>query len=171
MRPNEDVRRMLDHIADRIKRCHTARNAGESEVSIFFAYNGNVLTTGTPSSMAEHYGVYGHATFWKNLQRNGIVPLDVEYDEVPRGRVECDRNERKFHVYADPCILKDRKALDEIDREFHLSSANTQESECDPHYRCLPIWHYQRAERDGWWGGPSACATGASLLSGVVGGS
>lgn len=34
--------------------------------------------------------------------------------------MEYDRNEEKFFVYADPCILKDRKALDEIDREFHL---------------------------------------------------
>jgi hypothetical protein len=70
--------------------------------------------------MAEHYDVYGHDSFWKNLQRNGIVPPDVEYDEVPRGRVDYDRNENKFHVYVDPCIFFDRKALDEIDRDFHL---------------------------------------------------
>jgi hypothetical protein len=44
-----------------------ARKAGESEVGIFFVYNGNVPTTGTPWSMAEQYGAYGHDTFWKNL--------------------------------------------------------------------------------------------------------
>jgi len=50
--------------------------------------------------------------------------------------VEYDINEKKFYVYADPCILKDRKALDEIDREFHLSSANTEAPLRDPHYEC-----------------------------------
>jgi hypothetical protein len=136
VQPNEDVRQLLDHIADRNKRCQTARKAGESEVGIFFVYNGNVLTTGTPLSMAEQYGTYGHDTFWKNLQRNGIVPPDVEYDEVTRGRVEYDRSEKKFYIYADPCILKDREVLDEINREFHLSSANTEAPERDPHYKC-----------------------------------
>jgi hypothetical protein len=136
MQANEDVRQLLDHIADRNKRGQAARKAGESEVGIFFVYNGNVLTTGTPLSLAELYGAYGHNTFWKNLQRNCIVPPDVEYEEVPRGRVEYDRNEKKFYIYADPCILKDRKVLDEIDHEFHLSSTNTETHERDPRYKC-----------------------------------
>jgi len=136
MQPNEDVRQLLDHIADRNKRGRAARKAGESEVGIFFVYNGIVLTAGTPLSMAEQYSAYGPESFWKNLQRNGIVPPDVEYDEVPRGRVEYDISEKKFYVYADSCILKDRKALDEIDREFHLPSANTEAPERDPQYKC-----------------------------------
>jgi hypothetical protein len=136
MQPNEDVRQMLDHIADRNKRGEAARKAGQSEVGIFFLYNGHVQLLGTPLTMAEEYSAFRHDSFWKTLQRNGIVPLDVEYDVVPRGRVEYDGNGKKFYVYADACILKDRKALAEIDREFHLSSANTEAPERDPHYKC-----------------------------------
>jgi len=141
MQPNEDVRQMLAHIADLNKRSQAAREAGESEVGVFFVHNDRVLLSGTSFSLAEPHGnfkrgCYGHDREWKNMQRNGIVPREVEYDEVPRGRVEYDINEKKFHVYADPCILKDRKALDEINREFHLSSANTEAPERDPHYKC-----------------------------------
>ncbi len=136
MQPSEDVRQMLTHIADRNKRCQAARKAGEPEIGIFFVYNVHVLMAGTPLSLAGSYGEYGHETFWKNLQRNDIVPRDIEYDAVPRGRVEYDIHEKKFHVHADPCILKNRKALDEIEREFHLPSANTGEPARDLHYVC-----------------------------------
>ena len=141
MQPNEDIRQLLDHIADRNKRGQAARKAGESEVGIFFQFDGKVLMNSTPLCVTEPYGNskskdYDYDHFWKFLQRYGIVPSDVAYDEVPRGRVEYEIDERKFYLYADPCILKDRKALDEINREFHLPSTNTEEPECDPHYRC-----------------------------------
>ena len=74
--------------------------------------------------------------YWKFGQRYDVVPREIEYDEVPRGRVEYDINEKNFHIYADSCILKDRKALDEINRGFGLPSANTEEPACDPHYGC-----------------------------------
>ena len=100
-------------------------------------------------------GLYGlfkseeteHDRFWKFLQRFDVVPREVEYDEVPRGRVEYDTNEKNFHVYADPCILKDRKALDEIYRGFRLPSANTEEPENDPRYKCKECEDYQQRDR------------------------
>jgi hypothetical protein len=96
---------------------------------------------GTPFSLDGFHGLfkskkYDHDFFWKSLQRLGIVPRNIEYHEVPRGRVEYDINEKKFYVYADPCIFKDWKALDEINRGFHLLSTNTEEPERDPQYRC-----------------------------------
>jgi hypothetical protein len=77
-------------------------------------------------SECERHGKFG--------QRYDVVP--VKYHEVPRGRVEYDINESKFHLYGNSCILADRNALNEIGREFRLSSANTQEPECDPRYGC-----------------------------------
>lgn len=141
MQPNEDVRQILAYIAERNKRGQAARKAGEPEIGNFFVYNGQVLTESKPLCVTEPYGKFDSADseyerYWKFVQRYGAVPLDIEYDEVPRGRVEYDLDEEKFHVYADPCILKDRKALDEINREFHLPSSNTEEPESDPHYRC-----------------------------------
>jgi hypothetical protein len=142
MQPNEDVRQMLALIADYNKRCQAAEKAGESQVGVFFVYNGEVLMRKTPFSLKDGlHGLfrsttYDHDFFWKSLQRLGIVPRNIEYHEVPRGRVEYDINEKKFYVYADPCIIKDWKALDEINREFHLPSSNTEEPERDPHYKC-----------------------------------
>jgi len=141
MQPSGDVRQMLALIADRYKRGQAARKAGESEVGVFFVYDGHVLLSGTPISVAEPHGnfkrdAYSHHTFWKNLQRNGMVPRDGKYNEVRRGRVEYNLNEKKFYVYADPCILNDREVLNEIHREFHLPSTNTEGPERNPHYRC-----------------------------------
>jgi hypothetical protein len=132
---------MLAYIAHRNKRAQAARKAGEPEVGIFFVYNGEVLIDSKPLCVTEPFGKfksddYEYDLLWKFPQRHGAVPRDIEYDEVPRGRVEYDVNEKKFHVYADPCILEDRKALDEIYRQFHLPSTNTEEPERDPHYRC-----------------------------------
>lgn len=141
MQQNEGLRQMLDYIADRNKRGQTAREAGEPEVGIFFVYNGEVLIDSKPLCVTEPYGKFNSADseydrYWKFGQTYSVVPREIEYDEVPRGRVEYDINEKKFRVYADHCILKDRKALDEVNREFHLSPANTEEPERDPHYKC-----------------------------------
>jgi hypothetical protein len=141
MQPIENERQLIAYIADYNKRCQAAHKAGESEVGAFFVYNGEVLMHGTPFSLDGLHGLfkskrYDHDFFWKSLQRLGIVPLNIEYDVVPRGRVEYDINEEKFCVYADPCILKDRKVLDKINREFHLSSTSTKAPDRDPQYKC-----------------------------------
>jgi hypothetical protein len=141
MQPIENERQLIAYIADRNKRGQAARKAGEPEVGIFFVYNGEVLIDSKPLCVTEPYVQFKSADleydrYWKFGQRYGVVPREIEYDEVPRGRVEYDINEKKFHVYADHCILKDRKALDDINREFHLPSASTGDPERDPQYRC-----------------------------------
>jgi hypothetical protein len=141
MQPIGNERQLIACIADRNKRGQAARKAGEPEVGIFFVYNGEVLTDSKPLCVTEPYGKFISADseydrYWKFGQRYDVVPHEIEYDEVPRGRVEYDIIEKKFCVYVDPCILNDRKALDEVEREFHLPSANTKEPERDPRYKC-----------------------------------
>lgn len=141
MQPIENERQLIAYIADRNKRSQAARKAGEPEVGIFFVYNGEVVIDSKPLCVTEPYGKFNSADseydrYWKFGQRYNVVPREIEYDEVPRGRVDYDTNEKKFHIYADSCILKDRKALEEINRGFRLPSANTDEPECDPHYSC-----------------------------------
>jgi hypothetical protein len=63
----------------------------EPKVGIFFICDGRLFIDTTPVSKAEEYGDFKvHAAsrpaFWRILQANGIVPNDVEYDEVPRTR-------------------------------------------------------------------------------------
>src|ERR1035441_3440856 len=104
MQPKGDVREMLALIADYNKRSQAAHKAGESEVGVFFVHSGEVLMQGTPFSVDGLHGLFrskkhDHDFFWKSLQRLGIVPRNIEYLEVPRGRVEYDINEKKFYVY------------------------------------------------------------------------
>ena len=133
---------MLDHFAALNKRTRAARKlAAEPEIGIFFVYDGRLLIEGTQLSAGEPYGSFkghaiGHPAFWHTLQRNGVVPTDVEYDEVPRGRVGYDMKELKFYVFADACIRKDSHMMERIEREMNLPSADTAPPAPDSHYWC-----------------------------------
>jgi hypothetical protein len=137
----KDMRQLIALIADYNRQSQAARKAGESEIGAFFVYKGEVVKTGTPLSVVGLHGLfksktYDHEFFWKSLQRLGAVSCDIEYNEVPRGRVEYDADEEQFHIYADLCILKDRRAMEEISREFHLPSTDNGEPKRDPRYTC-----------------------------------
>jgi hypothetical protein len=61
-----------------------------------------------------------HEKEWSLCQRVGAVPRDVEYDELPRGRVDYDKVTQKFHLYADACILKDEAMVDKLRKDLSL---------------------------------------------------
>lgn len=136
------ARPMLDHFAALNQRSRARRKrAAEPEVGIFFVYEGRLLIDATPVSEAESYGSFkGHATghdrFWQTLQRNNLVPREVEYDEVPRGRVGYDIKERRFYIMVDACIKKNERIIDRIERDMNLPSANTAPPKLDSHYKC-----------------------------------
>ena len=76
----------------------------------------------------------GHERLWLRYQRIGAVPRDVEYDEVPRGRVIFNVTRNQFYLLADRCILRDRVILDRIKTELYLPAGI--EGQPDAHYRC-----------------------------------
>lgn len=139
---DEAAKPMLEHFAALNKGTQAKRKvAAEPEVGIFFVYDGKPLIDGTPVSEAEPYGKFkghasGHPSFWRTLQRNSVVPTDVEYDEVARGRVGYDMKERKFYVFADACIKKNVRMMDRIQRDMNLPSQQTAPPRLDPHYKC-----------------------------------
>ncbi len=138
---NEAANPMLDSVAAPNKCIQAKRTLTEPEVGIFFLYDGRLIIDGTPLSEAEAYGSFkvydaGHPSFWRTLQRTGAVPSDVEYDEVPRGRVNYNTKDRKFYVFADACIMKDPQMIDRIKRELNLPLADTAPPKLDSHYRC-----------------------------------
>ena len=105
------------------------------------SYENCLLVEGTPLKSAEPYGDFmghanGHPDFWKMLQRNGTGPVEVEYDEVPRGRVGYQKKEGKFYAFLDPCILANPEMVDEIKRKLNLPSADTVPPMLDAHYHC-----------------------------------
>lgn len=113
----------------------------EPRVGIFFVYESRLLIEGTPVNDAQPYGDFvghakGHPSFWKGLQRDKIVPRDIEYDEVARGRVGYQKKEDKFYLFLDPCIMANRDIVDQIRRELNLPSAKTAPPMLDAHYHC-----------------------------------
>ena len=112
----------------------------EPRVGIFWLIDGKPLIDSTPLNQAEPYGDHltharGHAEVWGQYQRNGAAPLEMEYEEAPRGRVIYHTKTRRFTFLADRCILKDRNMVGNIMEELHLPGKNTDKG-TDDHYRC-----------------------------------
>jgi hypothetical protein len=110
-------------------------------VGIFFVYETCLLIEGTPVNEAQPYGDFmghakGHPAFWKDLQRDNIVPRDVEYDEVARGRVGFAVKEEIFHIFMDKCILENNDLVAQIEHRLNLPSADTVPPTLDAHYHC-----------------------------------
>lgn len=111
----------------------------EPQVGIFWLVNHKLVTETTPVSQAELYLNFrthagDHVTSWESLRRAGVVPSDLEYDEVPRGRLIYDAARDQFTLMADQHILHDKQVLAKIMTQFNLP-ANTI-TDTDRHYRC-----------------------------------
>jgi hypothetical protein len=133
------MRGLLEHIHPRNERSQVAKQVEESQVGIFWLLDGRLIVDGVPVSLAEPYGQFrnypdGHDERWRTYQRLKVVPLDVEYDQPPRGRVVYDAVAHQFLLYADVCILRNEASMDQIRRELRLPR-DTKISP-DAHYRC-----------------------------------
>ena len=112
----------------------------EPHVGIFWVVESRLVIDSTPLSQAEPYGDHltharGHVEVWEHYQRAGVVPIDMEYEESPRGRVIYHTKTRRFTFLADPCILKDEGVVRKIMAGMNLPSKNT-DKRTDSHYRC-----------------------------------
>ncbi len=113
--------------------------SAELKVGIFWLYDNALLIDAVPISQAEPYGdnlTYGsHYDYWTARQESGSLPKDVEYDEIPRGRIVYQPKHEHFTLYADKCILKRQDVVQAIMARLNLPAAQTSLSE-DLHYRC-----------------------------------
>jgi hypothetical protein len=114
--------------------------APEPQVGIFWFFRDRIIVDSTPLSKAEPYGnalghTISHIDFWTLQQRKGAVPAEVEYEEPPRGRVVFDRQEKRFHLMADKCILGRRDVVGRLMAAMNLPPGKTTEGR-DEHYRC-----------------------------------
>jgi len=108
-------------------------------VGIFWLIGTRIISDTTPISKAESYSTAlthptGHIDHWARLQRTGAVLPEVEYEELPRGRVVFDGREQRLKLYADVCILRKKGVVQKLLRLMHLPSDTPLST--DPHYRC-----------------------------------
>jgi len=130
---------LLANIADAAQKRRASKVAGAPEVGIFWVVDSKPVIDGTPLNEAEDYGGFktharSHDQMWSVFRRNNIVPRDLEYDEVPRGRVVYDIKTRTFTFYADRCILKNKQLVNKIKGSMNLPSSVKDST--DSHYRC-----------------------------------
>jgi hypothetical protein len=115
------------------------REPPEPCVGIFWIYGGKIIMDSTSLSEAEPYGdslghATGHIDHWTALQQRGAIPIHVEYEQPPRGRVGYDTKKKEFFMLADACIIIDAGAVQSIIATFHLPKDTKPMP--DSHYRC-----------------------------------
>ena len=111
----------------------------EPKVGIFWLDGKRLIIDGTTLAKADIYSEYrnfptSHLEYWAELQRDGIVPREMEYDERPRGRVIYNAKTQQFTLMADRCILRNKRMVARIMKE--LSLPKNTEVLPDSHYRC-----------------------------------
>jgi hypothetical protein len=112
-------------------------------VGIFWLLGNRLIFDTSPLGEAEPYGdcldhAAGHFKHWTRLQRDGVVPRDIEYDDPPRGRVIFNKTTKRFMFYADQCIRKKKSVVKEIMNAMCLPVRETDITleGRDSHYRC-----------------------------------
>ena len=122
----------VDAVATAMARYKTAPKVG-----IFWIYNGRLLKAavavadGLPYGDAVH-SQFDHVEFWPELQRRIPALRDLEYEQVPRGRVVFQGTENRFCVYMDKKLHRQHiKRV--ILNEFSLPRSRT-DFLTDPHY-------------------------------------
>ncbi len=118
----------------------SARTVPEPRVGIFWFLHEKLLFDATPISQAEDYGDFrvhhgDHISVWATLQMAKAVPAEMEYEEAPRGRIVYHVQDHRFTLFADPCILRQKRLVTAIKKEMHLPH-NTATS-TDSHYQCF----------------------------------
>jgi len=115
------------------------RRKKEPHVGIFWVVGGKPIIDRTPLGEAEPYGDHlihppSHLDVWRLFQQGGIVPIDMEYDEHPRGRVIYSTKSHRFVLLADKCILRDHGMVAKIMLVMNLPEDSATDK--DSHYRC-----------------------------------
>jgi hypothetical protein len=86
------------------------------EVGLFFMvgrkpFVASLPWTEVPSVAGFRTHSVDHYEYWRRLQEVGGVPRDLEYDEAARGRVNYEDAGRRFTLFADKCIIKNKRLV------------------------------------------------------------
>jgi hypothetical protein len=119
----------------------TKQTGTRGKVGIFWVFKENVLADTWPLQEGEKFddfinGRNDHVDFWPKLQIKHPELLNLEYQDVPRGRVIFKKTKRTFSIYLDKVLLKP-SIKKEIRRKFDLPVANSKFL-TDAHYTTKP---------------------------------
>ena len=118
------------HIAGKPRNPGQKRNPQPGKVGIFWVFKGKLLAATYPLQDGEEYGdaingLTDHVKYWPQFQKLHPELRQLEYQDVPRGRVLFMQPTGKFHVYMDKTLhsLKNKRALI---KKFELPGPSTQ---------------------------------------------
>ena len=111
------------------------------KVGIFWVHRGELLAAPFALEAGEDYGdaINGptdHVKFWPEFQTIHRELRELEYQDVPRGRVLYMKPDRQFLVYMDK-TLHTAKVKSAIRKTFGLAASNTRFL-LDAHYTTDP---------------------------------
>lgn len=78
-------------------------------------------------------GPFDHVNQWNITKKSHPKLSTFEYEEIPRGRVLYNKNEKRFSVYMDKVLFKEKQTKDIITAEFQLPISKTKFM-TDSHY-------------------------------------
>ena len=109
------------------------------QVGLFFLIMEKLCVNGLPWAEVPNVAGFrtysvGHAEYWRRLKDGGAIPKDMPYEECPRRRVNYDEASRRFTLFADRCIIMDKRPVSAIMNELNLPMGTR--GLADDHYRC-----------------------------------
>jgi hypothetical protein len=112
------------------------------EVGIFWIWGNQLIQNSVPWSDTKWFEVgreqfydfpVDHCTYWERLKKHVLNIVDLEYDEVPRGRVVYNKTSRVFYVYGPKSYINKKKVQSLIKDGFSLAGKKVIFKE-DSHY-------------------------------------
>jgi hypothetical protein len=106
-------------------------------IGIFWIYKGAVIGATLPVAEGAVHSEFrvcllDHVDYWRELQRLNPELRDLEYEEVPRGRILYELTTKKYRVLLDKVLIKPRwKQI--ILKAYRLPARRTYFLP-DPHY-------------------------------------
>lgn len=110
------------------------------KIGIFWFYKNQVLgishefDLNNSDSLGMIDSIYNHVSYWDELQNEFSELRQIEYEDIPRGRVIFDKNKNKLIIYLDKKLLiksKVSKICDFFDAEYDVNAI----LRLDSHYK------------------------------------
>lgn len=99
------------------------------KIGIFWYFNNDVIGIAHNFNFADIDSLglidspYTHVEYWEVLRQKNSALLDIEYEEIPRGRVIYSKNGDRFIVYLDSKLMS-QEIINLILDFFDLNDAN-----------------------------------------------